>query len=769
MKLPDEATIASIIRVFPSIKERTILLLLKGTARVLTRGNAILRRAGRWLLLMLPLVLAQVGEAAWNNPYPHADSGKNILYSSFSERPKHLDPIRAYSSNEYAFIGQIYEPPLQYHYLKRPYELAPLTAEQIPQPRYYDAAGRELVNADADNVAYSIYEIHIRPGIRYQPHPAFAVDEQGRPRYLALRESDLTNIHKLADFPMQGSRELRAEDYVYQIKRLAHPRLNSPIQGLMNEYIVGLPAYAKTLAEVWKQQTANADGSRFLDLRQYPLEGVEVVDAYTYRIKVKGRYPQLLYWLAMPFFAPMPWEADRFYSQAGMAERNISLDWYPVGTGAYMLTLNDPNLRMVMERNPNFHEQFYPTKGEAGDREKGWLDDAGKRLPFIDRVVYNLEKESIPVWSKFLQGYYDVSGVSSDSFDQAIQFSQQGEAGLTPLMKEKGIELLTNVQASIFYMGFNMLDPVLGGNSERARLLRRAIAIAIDYDEYISIFANGRGMPAQGVIPPGIFGYVDGEAGINPYIYDWKNGRPQRKSIDTAKALLAQAGYPGGRDARNGKPLLIHLDITGGGPEDKARFDWLRKQLKKINLELVVRNTDYNRFQEKMRKGNAQLFMWGWNADYPDPENFLFLLYGPNGKAKYHGENAANYANPEFDRLFEKMKTMNNGPERLRLIKQMQEIIRRDGPWIWGFHPKQFVLHHSWYFNAKPNLMAHNTLMYRRIDPALREKKRAEWNPPVLWPLGLLFLALLISIAPAVVVYRRKERQAAIERSGGQG
>ena len=746
------------------------MLLFTGTGLIAYR--AIMEHSRFSLLcrsLLLTLVLIQGVQAAWNNPYPRSDSGQNILYSSFSERPKHLDPIRSYSSNEYAFIGQIYEPPLQYHYLKRPYELAPLTAEQIPHPRYYDASDRQIsaaaANAAPERVAYSVYEIHIRPGIRYQPHPAFAVDAQGQPRYLSLQENDLAAVHSLADFPHQGSRELLAEDYVYQIKRLAHPRLTSPIQGLMNEYIVGLSDYATTLAQAW-QQRAKAGETGFLDLRDYPLSGVEVVDRYRYRIRVKGRYPQLLYWLAMPFFAPMPWEADKFYSQPGMAERNISLDWYPVGTGAYMLTVNDPNLRMVLERNPNFHAQFYPSEGEAGDREKGWLADAGQRLPFIDKVIYNLEKESIPYWNKFLQGYYDVSGVSSDSFDQAIQFSNQGEAELTPLMQEKGIHLLTNVQASIAYMGFNMLDPVVGGDSERARLLRRAIAIAVDYEEFISIFANGRGMAAQGVIPPGIFGYVDGEAGINPYVYDWNNGRPQRKSIAEAKALLARAGYPDGRDTQTGKPLLIHLDITGGGPEDKARFDWLRKQLKKIELELVVRNTDYNRFQEKMRKGNAQLFMWGWNADYPDPENFLFLLYGPNGKARYHGENAANYHNPAFDRLFEKMKTMDNTPARQHLIDQMVEILRRDGPWIWGFHPKQFVLHHSWYANAKPNLMAHNTMMYRRIDPELRERQRADWNRPILWPLALLVLALVISVIPAVIVFRRKERQPALVKSG---
>ena len=716
-----------------------------------------------WLLALLLPLLAACGPQPWNNPYPAAQRGQNILYSSFSERPKHLDPVRSYSSNEYVFLGQIYEPPLQYHFLKRPYDLEPLTAAAMPEVAYFDARGERLPDdAPADRIAWSEYTIRIRPGIRYQPHPAFARDGQGRYRYLNLTEADLARVRTLADFPETGTRELVAADYVYQIKRLAHPRTHSPIQSLMEDYLAHLGEYGRTLAAALNAQQTAGEGN-WLDLRRFPLEDVSVVDRYTYRIRIKGKYPQLLYWLAMPFFAPMPWEADRFYAQPGMAERNLTLDWYPVGTGAYMLTENNPNRRMVLVRNPNFHGATYPTEGEPGDRAKGWLDDAGKPLPFIDKVIYSLEKESIPYWNKFLQGYYDVSGVSSDSFDQAIQFTQGGEVELTPMMKAKGIRLVTAVQASIYYMGFNMLDPVVGGDSERARLLRRAISIAVDYEEFISIFANGRGIPAQGPIPPGIFGYREGREGINPYVYDWVDGRARRKPIAEAKRLLAAAGYPDGRDAKTGKPLLIHLDVTGGGPEDKARFDWLRKQFRKIDLQLVIRNTDYNRFQEKMRKGNAQLFQWGWNADYPDPENFLFLLYGPNGKVRRGGENAANYANPEFDALFERMKNMDNGPERQALVDRMVEIARRDAPWIWGFHPRQFTLHHAWYFNAKPNLMAHNTLMYRRIDPQLREKLRAEWNRPVLWPLWVLLAVFVISLVPAVLAWRRRERASARE------
>jgi ABC-type transport system substrate-binding protein len=707
-------------------------------------------------------LLSACEKSTWNNPYPASEKGKNILYSSFEARPKHLDPVRSYSSNEYAFIGQIYEPPLQYHYLKRPFQLMPQTAEKMPEPVFYSKEGKRLpANVSTEKIAYSIYQIRIKPGILYQPHPAFAKDENGQYLYHNLKEADLEKYSKLSDFAKTGTRELVARDYIYQIKRLAHPDLHSPIFSLMTDYIVGLKQYAAALKKA-RDSLKQSQKSKYLDLHQYPLEGVKEIDRYTYQIKVKGKYPQLLYWLAMPFFAPMPYEADIFYSQPGMKERNISLDWFPVGTGAYMLTENNPNRKMILERNPNYRIDLYPSEGSKKDKQRGLLVDAGKPMPFIDKVVYSLEKETIPYWNKFLQGYYDVSGVSSDSFDQAIQFGAQGEVGLTEAMKSKGIRLLTEVQASSFYMGFNMLDPVVGGSSKRARKIRQAISIAVDYEDFISIFQNGRGIAAQGPIPPGIFGYKSKKAGMNPYVYDWVNGKRKRKSIQEAKRLLAQAGYPGGRHRKTGKPLLIHLDIPGGGAGDKSTWDWLRKQLKKIDLELIIRNTDYNRFQEKMRKGNAQLYMWGWNADYPDPENFLFLLYGPNGKVKYHGENASNYRNPEYDRLFEKMKNMDNTPERQEIIDRMVKILRHDAPWLWGFHPKSFVLHHAWYKNAKPNQMAHNNLKYKRIDAQLRLKSREAWNRPVLWPVWLLLVVLLVSLIPAVVTYIRSERKSSM-------
>ena len=709
-------------------------------------------------LLSVVALLAGCGGSPWNNPYPGSEAGANILYTSFAERPKHLDPVQSYSENEYVFLAQIYQPPLQYHYFRRPYQLIPFGAAEVPRAALFDGKGRRLPElADARLVAYSEYVIRIKPGIRYQPHPAFAVDDKGKPLYHNLQPGDLDNIFALGDFKKNGTRELVAADYVHQIKRLAHPRLHSPIFGLMSDYIVGLKDLAAKLGAA--EKILPRDG--FLDLTRFELDGVQALDRYTYRVRVRGKYPQFAYWLAMPFFAPVPPEAERFYAQPGMTQKNITLDWYPVGTGPYMLTVNNPNRKMVLERNPNYRGEAYPGEGEPGDAEAGLLADAGKPLPFIDKVVFSLEKEQIPYWNKFLQGYYDASGISSDTFDQAVQFTGQGDVALSDGMRERGIRMQTSVATSVFYLGFNMLDPVVGGYGEREKKLRQAISIAVDQEEFISIFHNGRGIPAQGPIPPGIFGNRSGKDGVNPYVYDWVDGAPRRKSIEYARKLLAQAGYPDGRDARTGQPLLINLDTTATGVGSKSTLDWYTKQFERLGVQLAVRSTDYNRFQDKLRKGNVQLYFLGWNADYPDPENFLFLLHGAQSKVTTAGENASNYANPEFDRLFEQMKHMYNSPERQAIIDRMVEIARHDAPWVWSLFPKDYTLHHAWVFNRKPNQMASNGLKYQRIDPVLREKMRREWNQPLVWPVALAVLALAASLVPAIVVYRRRERRTA--------
>lgn len=645
----------------------------------------------------------------WNNPHTGKHE-QNVLYGAFGSSPKTLDPAKSYSADETQFIAQIYEPPLQYDYLARPFKLIPLTLTSMPTVTYLDKNNNPLgENTDPTKIAYTIYDLKIKPGIYYQPHPIF-----------------------------KNKRELTANDYVYQIKRLASPKINSPIFGVMNKYIAGFDDFSKTLLNAYQK-------NKSVNLNDYKMAGVTVINKYEYQIKIHGVYPQFLYWLAMPFFSPMPYEADLFYAKPENQHNNITLDWYPIGTGPYQLSENNPNRQMVLEKNPHFRGEIHPI--------------TNNKAPAVDKLILSLDKESIPRWNKFLQGYYDRSGINADSFDQAIQLDKNGNPVLTQSMMEKGIRLETTINPSVFYIGFNMMDDVVGKNKK----LRQAIAIAIDYEEYIQLFMNGRGIAAHGPIPPGIFGYEKNN--INQVIYYWDGKNVKRKPIDVAKKLLAEAGYPNGIDPKTKKALVLNYDVaSSGNPDDKSQLNWMRKQFAKLGIELNIRSTDYNRFQDKIRTGNAQIFSLGWLADYPDPENFLFLLYSANGKIKYHGENASNYSNAQFDKLFNDIKNMPDGKARLQKIHEALAIIQDETPWIWGMHPVDFTLTHQWVEPTHPHPIANNTLKYQKINPALRARLREEWNKPILWPFFALLIFLIVIFIPLFVTYWRRENRPGVTR-----
>lgn len=696
----------------------------------------------------------------WNNPHNSKKIETDTLFTSFSIPLKKLDPVQSYNAIEWAVIGQIYEPPLQYNYLKRPYELEPLTLTKLPTITYFDKYDRE-VSEDSRFVAYSVYRLALRNDVQYQNHPAFVKNQDGALMYGGLSEETLSKIDSLDDFKKTATRRLLASDYEYAIKRMAVRQNHSPILDHMQEHIVGLKTFSQKIT-LWASEKKKSH--QLIDLRDYAIEGVTVVNDTELTIKIKGKYPQFNYWLSMYFFAPIPWEADLFYQQKGLIEKNITLNWFPVGTGAYYLAENNPNKQMRLLVNPNYHDESYPSLSSeeinVSNVPAELLMDSGKKLPFIKEIVYALEKESIPSWNKFLQGYYDASGIGSESFDQAVQISSAGNMDLSPEMIEKGIGLRGSVEPSVFYIAFNMSDPVVGGYSDSAKKLRQAISIAQNQEEYISIFMNERGIAAQGPIPPGIFGYEEGEKGTDTIVYDWVEGKRIRKSIEVAKNLLAEAGYPNGISIKTGKALTLHYDATATGPDDRALMDWQRKQFAKLGIRLVIRSTDYNRFQEKVRKGKVQLFSWGWNADYPDPENFLFLLYGPNAVVNTNGSgiNGSNYENPKFDRLYDEIKTMKNTPERKKKIEKMLEIVREDVPWIWGVHPKSLALFHQWYQNVLPNAMANNTLKYKRVDAQLRANKQKEWNQPAILPLISFVLFLIVMGFALHRVYQNRQK-----------
>ena len=739
---------------------------------------SLLRRIAQPTVVALYAVFAVFMLAAggcdqqvWNNPYgassmpvskvdSNVDSSAGaadtdlpkhemIYYGNFIEAPKELDPVRSYSSDESVFVDQIYEPPLQYHYLKRPFMLEPLLLQRLPDIERLDDQFNVINDASAP-ASYTRYRLTLKEGIQYQPHPAFAT----------YTEDALIQIKRIADFDQLATREVTADDFIYQIKRLADAHNGSPIRGLLAEYILGMEDFNQ-----WAAAQRQHDPQAWLDLGQQSLSGVEKIGATTFTITLKGEYPQFIYWLAMHFFAPIPREVDQFYQRPGLQGKNISLSTYPVGTGPFHLVVNEPNREMVLARNPNYHEDYYPTHGMAGDKEAGWLADAGQRLPLLDKAVYRLEKESIPAWAKFMQGYYDQASINSDNFDVAVQMSA-GQVGLSEGMQALGITLSRAIKPGIFYMGFNMLDPVVGGYSEAQRKLRQAITLAYDDAEFIAIFRNGRGQVAQSPIPPGIFGFQTGEAGLNPFLFQWQDAPTQgpiKLGLEHAKQLLVEAGYANGIDPSTGTALVLHMDITQRG-DDQARLQWMVKQFAKLGIELNIRGTDYNRFKEKMSTGNAQMFHWGWLADYPDPENFLFLLVGANGQVVTQGAgvNSANYENRAYDELFKEMKRLPNGEARQAIIDKMLAIVREDAPWGFGWHPERYSLNNPWVFNTKPNTMAHNTLKYLRVDTAMRTKAHRERNQPKWLPL-LMGLGVMLGLAILVVKsYRSQQQQSAL-------
>jgi ABC-type transport system substrate-binding protein len=727
-------------------------ILLTSLAQRFNAGTS--RGASPMRCLLIGLLLSALA-ACDNNPHPDGAAAQNSLYTAFNERsPRYLDPTSSYSSNETPYTYQIYEPLYAYHYLKRPYTLMPRAAQAVVAPHYLDKQGRALPDdAPADQIAESLYEIRIKPGIEFAPHPAFAKDAQGRYLYHHLSQADVGDKRSPWQFEKQGTRELVAEDFVYAIKRHATTRTAAPVFGTFSEYVVGLADYGKLIRTEDKKLRAGLAPSvrdkPFLDFRKWPLAGAQAVDKYTLRIRIMGKYPQWKYWMAMTFLAPIPWEADAFYAQPGMADHGLSLNTWPVGTGPYMMAEYVQDRRHVLKRNPNYRGEPYPCEGTAQDKAEGRLADCGKPTPFIDTIVFNIEKESVPQDTKFRQGYLDVPEFDQMSYGNAYKIQMEDSPSFSKEFDDKGIVLSRNVDLSSRYMGFNWLDPVVGQGDTpeqkvKNRKLRQALSIAIDWDEYNRIFPKAAGEVAQGPLPGGVFGSRHGSLqGLNPVTHQVLNGLIVRRPIDDAKKLLAQAGYPHGRDARSGKPLVLNYDYGAPAtPEAKATLDWTTKQFAKLGIQLEIRATDYNQFQDKVRRGKHQIFSWGWLADYPDAENFLFLLYGPGAKSVHDGENAANYQSPEYDKLYARLRFMDDGPAKQAVIDQMVRILQEDAPWSWGYFPYASGAYHRWVHNGKPSIMVRDQAQYYRLDTADRARSLREWNKPVYLPLVLLVLIL---------------------------
>jgi ABC-type transport system substrate-binding protein len=422
-----------------------------------------------------------------------------------------------------------------------------------------------------------------------------------------------------------------------------------------------------------------------------------------------------------------------------------------------------------MKRNPNYRGEPYPCEGMPGDKEAGLLDDCGKRMPFIDTLVSTIEREAVPQRGKFRQGFYDVEVFERTDTGMDYLVAMQDSEEVRREYLDKGFRLNRGSDVNSYFIGFNMLDPVIGDGDvnvnsaeqkAKNRKLRQAISIAIDWEEYAKVFPKKAGDTAMSPLPPGIFGSREGTPeGVNPVTHVWKDGKAVRRGIDEARKLMVEAGYPSGRDEKSGRPLVLNYDYYAPPtPERKPEIDWVVRQFAKIDIQLEVRATDNNQFQDKVRKGNYQVFWLGWLADYPDAENFLFLLYGPNGKTLHEGENTANYANPEFDNLFSQMKLLDDGPRKQTLIDRMVAITQHDAPMSFGYFPYSSGAAQSWVHNYQPAVLIRDHGKYLRLDVPERVRKLAEWNRPVWWPLALIGAGVLALLWLGWRIVRRRER-----------
>jgi len=643
-----------------------------------------------------------------NNPYPAGETAQSIIYSAISDDPKTLDPSIGYDVASSSIIDNIYPSYMQYNYLKRdPFvvELS-LGAEEPKRERVAVTITEDGTTTTTEGERWTF---RIKKGLRFQDDPCF---------------------------PDGKGREILAADFLYTFRRLADPAVPCPIIQYFDDKVLGMAAYRAHNAALLKHQKPSD--------YTFPIRGLETdPDPYTFHITLSQPYPQLRYLMAMHFTTPLAHEAVERYGK--------ELARHPVGSGAFVLAEYTPKGRIVLVKNPNFRADYYPTEGAPGDREAGLLEAAGQRLPLAEKIQLTIVREGITNWNLFLQGYQDFAGVSQENFQQVM--SRAGQ--LSPEMTQRGLRLHSEVGLDIYYFAFNMDDPTFGGLSEPNRKLRQAISLAIDSQTLIDLLHQGLGQRAESLLPPGLFGY---DAHFhNPY-------RQYDPSLTRAKQLLAEAGYPQGIDPKTGQRLTLFWDNALITPAGRVQIGLIARQIAALGIRLESRAWRYPVFQDRVDTGQFQFMNYGWVADYPDPENFVFLLYGPY---KRPAANASNYNNPDYNRLFEQMRAMDDGPERLALIRQMREIAMQDCPWIYINHSESYGLTQPWLKNYKPHPIALDTMKYIGVDGAMRTHLQQKWNQPNYWLLLGIVLLVCLGSLPAVQVVRARHNRHVRRPSAG--
>jgi peptide/nickel transport system substrate-binding protein len=452
-------------------------------------------------------------------------------------------------------------------------------------------------------------------------------------------------------------REMTAEDVVYSIKRMANKALLPTGWWIYGGHIVGFDAFKQRQSE----------GRFDVDA---PVEGLEVVDRLRFRIRLVRPFPQLLHVLATCYASVVPREAEERYGP--------ELGRHPVGTGPFRLAEIVPGTQIRLERNLRHREETSPS---------------GKRVPPVDGMVIHIFEQDQPMWLKWRVKDLDFIQTPSEYFDAAFD----GEGELRRVFAEEGVGWRAVPKLDFIYRGFNMSDPIVGGFG-RGKLVRQAIALALDTAEVGDAFYNRTAVAYDGPIPPGLEGHDPGV--ISPY----RGPMP-----DEAKAKLAEAGYPEGR----GLPVIeFHANRGGNTPE---QAEMIARQLAAVGVRISVLLHSFSELDDLLRKRKAQMFTYSWGSDYPDAENNLALFYGPN--ADSGGVNYFEYRNPEYDALYERIRTMSPSSERTALYRRMRDIVIEDCPAIASMARTRYFVWNKRVHDLEPDETFYTWLKYADVDP----------------------------------------------------
>lgn len=442
-------------------------------------------------------------------------------------------------------------------------------------------------------------------------------------------------------------RELTAEDFVYSIKRIADARIKSVNWFSYAGSIEGLDEFRRYTEKL--PETSSVDYGKSVG-------GILAKDKYTAVVKLTRPNPLILYNFAHHSSSLVPKECVEKYGN--------DFNFRPVGTGPYSLVSEKRGKEIILQANPKYHQVGFPKNLGA---------------------VFHIVKEADERFAGFMNGDFDYLFVEKDQYETLIE---NGE--LRPQYRVQGMTLEKQPQQSIYYIQFNMKDPVLGG--VEGRPLRRAIAYAFDRAEFQRVIRNNRDVLADSLVPPGIDGYEK-----NPY--------PFERNLEKAHQELKKY-------KKTPLPTLV-WETRSADTTARQIAELVQKQLREVGIAVEVRTNAFPEMLEREKTGQFQFSVGAWQADYPDAENFLQLL---TKKSLPPGPNASSFVSPEFERLYEKMRMQEVGPERTRMISRMGDIIFEEVPWILNYYPVTYQVAHPWIKNLLINDLVFAQLKYLDVD-----------------------------------------------------